>query len=528
MENLTSTIVLDGHEQSVKVTITGENVRPVVGGGTLTFGQDQDGLGVGFEELESYSGYLSQLIIMNKTLTIDSMKRWTTKQNCELYSHSLFSFEENESSLHPNKVEIYKEQNKNIFFESYYPIFHLFDRNLPFHDSALLCNGLGGYVTLPNNKLENDRLFEVTSTSVKMCIPPIFAETNIWLGVEAIDGKPVESRTGRDLMFKNIHHEGPILQDHRICMGFFGCKVNATYWNSRWLRTHCLDKKKTVCQFDSFSLLTVRGLCSASPLDAKYYIDEESLNPILRGLTHSSIRYEDHGNGNLAWKIFHMNEVVAEIQNRTLSGCNYPVGKQTWHFKTNDCGNDEVETELLITSCGLGQFTCSDGTCINVTKKCDYEIDCEDETDEKFCNILIMPGKDIASLLPPPKLQHQSHFDVEIKTVLQRVVHLELETFSVTTDIEVELSWRDSRIMFANLKSLITANSVDLDETLKLWLPSFEIYGHNISSSTKTVKQSILRIRRDSGPVEDDISRLYEGVVIRNLRNTHTPFPLTL
>ena len=370
--------------------------------------------------------------------------------------------------------------------------------------------GWVGPFSFPKMKKKKLNFLSIHPNIWKCVRLPLMADTDIWLGVKSEKGICIAAKTGEILSYSNIHAEGDIIKSHRSCMSFFACSSGTEYWNRLWLRTQCNSKKKIVCKFEHRSFLTIRGLCIDSPLDTKYYIDEKPINPNLRGLTHSLIRNEDYGNGSLAWKIYHQNDLIAEMSAGDLK-CSYPVGKHTWQFKTDDCSNKDQPTELLITSCGLDQYTCKDGTCIDVSKKCDYEIDCEDESDEQYCNILIMPDNTIANMLPPPKLLSKSHFEVGIAVKVQRIVQLELETFSMTTDIEIILSWKDSRIKFANLRPVTTANEVDLNQSPRPWLPSFEIYGQNFSSSKRKNTRSILRVRQDNGPVEDDISRLYEG-----------------
>jgi hypothetical protein len=36
--------------------------------------------------------------------------------------------------------------------------------------------------------------------------------------------------------------------------------------------------------------------------------------------------------------------------------------------------------------CGPGEFTCVDGTCIDISRKCDRHADCQDFSDETVCD----------------------------------------------------------------------------------------------------------------------------------------------
>ena len=49
--------------------------------------------------------------------------------------------------------------------------------------------------------------------------------------------------------------------------------------------------------------------------------------------------------------------------------------------------------ELSLSQCSLGgQFTCSDGTCIPLSYKCDMFPDCSEGEDEEDCNPLVLPS----------------------------------------------------------------------------------------------------------------------------------------
>ena len=44
---------------------------------------------------------------------------------------------------------------------------------------------------------------------------------------------------------------------------------------------------------------------------------------------------------------------------------------------------------MSLSSCDDDEFTCDDGSCINMSLKCDASVDCEDGSDEKDCKIIV-------------------------------------------------------------------------------------------------------------------------------------------
>lgn len=64
------------------------------------------------------------------------------------------------------------------------------------------------------------------------------------------------------------------------------------------------------------------------------------------------------------------------------------------------CGDPPGQRVLTLSPCTLDEFTCTSGFCIPFTSRCDLKFDCEDKTDESFCDIINYPA-DYKSSLPP-------------------------------------------------------------------------------------------------------------------------------
>ena len=45
---------------------------------------------------------------------------------------------------------------------------------------------------------------------------------------------------------------------------------------------------------------------------------------------------------------------------------------------------------LKLSGCGEEEFTCSDGQCIDINKRCDQIVHCRDESDEEDCRLLVL------------------------------------------------------------------------------------------------------------------------------------------
>ena len=71
----------------------------------------------------------------------------------------------------------------------------------------------------------------------------------------------------------------------------------------------------------------------------------------------------------------------------------FTLGKNAWTiFSDKGCNkkSNSYEIDLKMSGCKDGNFTCYDGQCISMTKRCDQVPNCRDESDEKGCKILVL------------------------------------------------------------------------------------------------------------------------------------------
>ena len=99
--------------------------------------------------------------------------------------------------------------------------------------------------------------------------------------------------------------------------------------------------------------------------------------------------------------------------------------------------------ELLISACTFRQFTCDNGRCINKYKRCNLITDCEDQSDEKGCNLLILP-KSYSRLLPPPTLDSNA-LPIKFAIGITAIREFNLLKYSISVDMTLRLEWRDAR-----------------------------------------------------------------------------------
>lgn len=57
--------------------------------------------------------------------------------------------------------------------------------------------------------------------------------------------------------------------------------------------------------------------------------------------------------------------------------------------------------QMSLSACYDDEFTCNDGTCIELNQRCDLRAHCPDASDEVGCEKVLMPPEYISSLPPP-------------------------------------------------------------------------------------------------------------------------------
>ncbi|KAG7171704.1 Low-density lipoprotein receptor-related protein 1-like 11 [Homarus americanus] len=73
------------------------------------------------------------------------------------------------------------------------------------------------------------------------------------------------------------------------------------------------------------------------------------------------------------------------------------------------------KVQLLLTSCSATDFTCSDGSCIKKSKRCDQEVDCPDNTDELNCDLILLPKGYSKEIAPPARFDKLWLPDILVK-----------------------------------------------------------------------------------------------------------------
>ena len=117
-----------------------------------------------------------------------------------------------------------------------------------------------------------------------------------------------------------------------------------------------------------------------------------------------------------------------------------------------------------MTGCPKGSFNCDDGMCIDLAKKCDSSSDCQDDSDEKNCTIVV-PSRDYNMDKIPTK-----HI-VSVSVIILDILNIDISSGNVGLKLGITLEWIDSRLNFLNLNNPSSTTVLSSNESSSIWKP---------------------------------------------------------
>ena len=128
--------------------------------------------------------------------------------------------------------------------------------------------------------------------------------------------------------------------------------------------------------------------------------------------------------------------------------------------------------KLSLTACPDGSFHCNDGMCIELAKKCDSSSDCQDDSDEKNCTILVVSNGYNRDIIPIRKHNGQSHSRSTVVVGMSILDILDIDiSGTMRLKLNVILEWVDPRLDFLNLKDQSSLNVLNSNESGSIWKP---------------------------------------------------------
>lgn len=404
--------------------------------GILILGQEQDILDGGYTKEQSFLGELTGLTLWPLALTSSQISEWVT---CSLPdAKPLLEWENIKWILYnlTGEIKIHNEgpcvgsrKLKNDFF--------LFNTNKGVLDAYQFLTIIGLHFAIPEDEEDVKAISSLVSENHRHCPIRVKEGSGAWLGIvyDSATGNTTDM-AGNELrgmnMSQKIINLSPnknVILDSRgywfvlkneLEMCFIGREIKRKVFWLRGLPRRIVDTAKIL----TFSFVLARHFGNGI-----YFHGFRGIH-IMKELNSSRwcVRGPD------------MEESMC------VSLESLPVGRHEWEIRTNSATlSSSSLVRLSLSTCTEDEYTCSDATCIDLKKVCDFEFDCTDQSDEVGCTTAQLPAGYLHSYPPSVPLS------VLVQLAVLRIVNFNLLNMNFQVDFEIKFSWNDPWITFTNL-----------------------------------------------------------------------------
>ena len=134
----------------------------------------------------------------------------------------------------------------------------------------------------------------------------------------------------------------------------------------------------------------------------------------------------------------------------TLSNQSLPIGRRIWNSSFSDGG---MQDRLLAFSrCTTFEFSCNDGTCLDINFRCDDIFQCKDLSDEVNCNVVKLSASYNEFYEPPPRPGEKIPTKLFYEAEVYHMGTITTDEGRAKIDLGITVSWYDPRLDFSNLK----------------------------------------------------------------------------
>ncbi|KAG7170875.1 Glutamate-gated chloride channel-like 3 [Homarus americanus] len=332
------------------------------------------------------------------------------------------------------------------------------------------CQVVGGQVAVPLSSEENTRVYEASSSMAENCSGGQGASF-MWLGAhdQLREGQWITWGSGQRLTWEGPWRgAGPNGGTSENCLVMLSGKYPA-----HWSDITCLDSYRfcMTCEFSRRSTLHMKGaaLCDGSPFNTLYFLNQNASDrPHLAGFLHSVINWNPDTH---SWLLTSLKVEGAMASWTPAKEGMYPFGTNNWVLGSEVCGMSPGTTvPLTISVCGIGQFTCADGSCIELWQRCDLRVDCPDQSDESSCSLVEVP-QGYSTTIPPPPLSHSHTLPITFFAEIMAFPSIITQDLTMMATFKLALRWRDVRLNFLNLKEDLSLNLLTEESVAAIWTP---------------------------------------------------------
>lgn len=171
------------------------------------------------------------------------------------------------------------------------------------------------------------------------------------------------------------------------------------------------------------------------------------------------------------------------------------LGTHLWQFEKDHKGCKISKANLTLSTCSQTEFTCNDGSCLDMKYRCNGRQECEDGSDEVDCTILL-PNIGYDKMIIPVG-NHDHKFVLKISIVIRDVTYVDEidKVFRVRFDFVKK--WNDHNMKYQNLLNTSDKqlNHLSEEEMKTIWMPYVVFFNTESKDRIrKSDKKDVLKI----------------------------------
>ena len=176
-----------------------------------------------------------------------------------------------------------------------------------------------------------------------------------------------------------------------------------------------------------------------------------------------------------------------------------------WLYEVDD--ESDISSKLCL-QCNYNEFTCNDGRCVDLDKRCNKVYDCSDGVDERNCDPIEIDKEIYRNIQPPvPKLNKKLVIGVTMD--IRKIDEIDEILMTFHAEVEITFQWRDHRIAFKHLDN--EGNFLNKFWQHQIWMPPIAYSNNKKKFKIAFNGQVNVEIQRKEFGTLNPITNLDEG-----------------